>query len=40
LAMPVPEVFDRLRIKSDQYKLIAEKAICWFANLSDTLSFD
>ena len=40
LAMPVPEVCDRLRIKSDKYKLIAEKAICWFANLSDTLSFD
>jgi len=40
LAMPVPEVLDRLRIKPNQYKIIAEKAICWFANLSDTLSFD
>jgi len=40
LVMPLPEVLDRLRIKPDQYKVIAEKAISWFANLSDTLSLD
>jgi putative nucleotidyltransferase with HDIG domain len=40
LVMPSAEVLDRLRIKTDQYKIIAEKAISWFANLSDTLSFD
>jgi len=40
LVIPAPEVLDRLRIKLDQYEIIAEKAICWFANLSDTLSFD
>ena len=40
LVMPPSEVLNRLRIKSDQYKIIAEKAISWFANLSDTLTFE
>lgn len=40
LNMPYPSVLDRLRIDSEQYKVLAEKARNWMKKLSDTLTFD
>jgi putative nucleotidyltransferase with HDIG domain len=38
--MPYSSVLDRLRIKSEQYEVFAEKARDWMKKLSDTLTFD
>ena len=40
LVKPSSEVLERLGIKLDQYEIIAEKALTWESNLSDTLSFE
>ena len=40
IVKPTPEVLERLGIKLDQYETIAEKALTWERNLSDTLSFE
>jgi putative nucleotidyltransferase with HDIG domain len=40
LVKPPSEVLERLGIKLDQYETIAEKALTWESNLSDTLSFE
>jgi putative nucleotidyltransferase with HDIG domain len=40
LVKPSSEVLERLGIKLDQYEIIAEKALTWAGNLSDTLSFE
>ena len=40
LSMPPSEVLKRLRMKSDQYRAIAEKALIWMNKLSETLSFE
>ena len=40
IVKPPPEVLERLGIKLDQYETIAEKALVWESNLSDTLSFE
>jgi len=37
---PSSIVLDRLGIKLEQYKVIAEKAHSWMKKLSDTLTFD
>ena len=37
---PSSIVLDRLGIKLEQYKVIAEKALNWMKKLSDTLTFD
>ena len=39
IVKPPSEVLERLGIKLDQYKTIAEKALTWNRNLSDELSF-
>jgi putative nucleotidyltransferase with HDIG domain len=40
LAMPPAELLKRLGIKSDHYTMIAEKALIWMNELSNTLSFE
>jgi len=40
LNMPYSSVLDRLRIDSEQYIVLAEKARNWMKKLSDTLTFD
>ena len=40
LVKPPSEVLERLGIKLDQYETIAEKALTWESNLSDSLSFE
>ena len=39
-AKPSPEVLERLGVKFDQYEKIAEKALTWESEITNTLSFE